>query len=291
MDGIYLIDKQVGISSYDVIRKLKKVLNTKKIGHAGTLDPFASGLLVVLVGKATKLSNLFINDDKTYTGSIYFGKSTDTYDKEGQTTKKLDDFNITDEDIIRAFNSFVGTISQTPPIYSAIKQGGKKLYEYARSNADVIIKKRTVTIYDFIQTSKLKDNITKFKVSTSKGTYIRSLAHDVGEVLNVPSHLNSLMRVKSGAFKLDDAYSYEDLDKVNKPSISIKEFAEGLEKVVIKDYLIRLIYNGVELDKRQNTTKNIFSVYTEQGTLLAIYMPKGDKYKPLIILGDNNEDL
>lgn len=291
MDGIYLINKPVGISSYGVIRKLKKVLNFKKIGHAGTLDPFASGLLVVLVGKATKLSNLFINNDKRYTGSIYFGISTDSYDKEGKIIDEVTSFTLTDEDILKTFNSFVGTINQTPPIYSAIKQGGKKLYEYARKNEQVEVKQRTVTIYEFIKTSLFKDNVVHFDVKTSKGTYIRSLAYDVGVKLNIPTHLNSLVRVESGMFDLKDAYDYELIEEVNKPTISLLEYAETLEKLVVEDYLIRLIKHGVLLDKRQTSTKNMFSVYNKNGELLAIYTPSGDKYKPLIILGDNNEDI
>jgi|SRR5690554_5132167 len=284
MDGIYLVDKPIGISSYDIIRKFKKALNIKKIGHSGTLDPFASGLLIVLVGKATKLSNIFLNDDKEYTGTIYFGTSTDTYDKTGAVVEHKNDFTLTDELIINAFNDFQGKIMQKPPIYSAVKFKGLKLYEYARKQENIEVKKREVFIKEFMPTSKLKENKITFTAKVSKGTYLRSLAYDVGEKLNIPSHLYSLRRIKSGMFSLGDAYSITDITNKIKPTLTIQDYAKTLPKVVVKPYLEKHITNGILLDERQTTIKDYISIYNIKDELLAIYMPADNKYKPLILI-------
>lgn len=275
VEGIYLINKEKGITSYDVIRKLKRT-TALKIGHAGTLDPFAEGLLIVLIGKATKLSSLFLNSDKTYQGEILFGFSTDTFDETGKIVNKLDDFKLTEEAIDKAISALSGKNTQTPPMYSSIKVKGKKLYQYARKDETVEIPKREVFV-EFLNYQLNEDKLT-FEVQVSKGTYIRSLAHDLGILVNVPCHLKSLKRTKSGDFDLKDANE-------NKPYLTLEEYANTLDKLYIKPYLEPLVLNGVYLDERQTTTKNLFSVYLED-RLLAIYEPFKGKYKPLIIFGD-----
>lgn len=284
MDGIYLIDKPVGLSSYDCIRKLKKALNFKKIGHSGSLDPFASGLLVVLVGKATKLANIFINDDKEYQGTIYFSKATDTYDKAGEIVEEKTDFSLTEKEIEKAFHKFQGEIKQKPPIYSAIKYGGKKLYQYARNKEEVEVKKRLVKIIEFKPLSKLINNKLDFSATVSKGTYLRSLAYDFGRSLNIPTHLYSLRRTRSGIFNVINAYNIDEVTSGLKPSVTIEEYAKRFPKIVVKTYLEKYILNGILLDERQTTIKDYFSVYNIKGELLAIYKPKGNKYSPLIII-------
>ena len=281
MEGIYLINKIEGITSYDVIRKLKEK-TTLKIGHAGTLDPFAEGLLIVLIGRATKLSDLFLNSDKIYEGVISFGYSTDTYDKTGEIVNKLDEFKLTEEAVKAAIKGLSGDISQTPPKYSSIKVKGKKLYQYARKNEAVIIPKRVVHI-EFLS-YRLTNNELYFKVQVSKGTYIRSIANDLGDKLGIPCHLKSLKRLSSGDFKLEDAND-------EKPFMTLTDYANTLDRLVIKPYLEKLVLNGVYLDDRQTNTKEIFSVYTENNQLLAIYTPFKGKYKPLILFGDNYESI
>lgn len=283
MAGIYLINKPKNITSYDCIRILKKIFPNTKIGHAGTLDPFATGLLVVLVGQATKLSNYFINDNKTYTGVITFGFSTTTYDYTGEIINQIEDFCLTKDEINYAITNFTGKINQTPPIYSAIKQDGKKLYKYARENKNITIPSREVIIDSFDLLDFINNQLS-FRISVSKGTYIRSIAHDLGVKLNVPAHLSSLNRESSGIFKLNNAYELKDIDCDTKPSISLKQYAQTLPKVVVKPYLEQLIANGVILDHRQTDLKELFAVYSEDNKLLAIYMPYKHEYKPLIII-------
>lgn len=291
MDGIYLVDKPSGITSFDCIRRLRKILDIKKIGHAGTLDPFATGLLVILTGKATKLSDHLLSLDKVYEGTIYFGKSTDTLDLTGKITSIKEDYTITEEKLNQAFKSLNGNISQIPPKYSAIKIEGRKLYEYAREGVDVNLPKRDVYIHEFYSTTTLSNHEIKFYAHTSKGTYIRSLASSLGERLDIPTHLVSLRRIKSGQFKIDDALKLDEIDKNTPPTISLNRFADELPKVIIKPYLEIPVLNGIYLDHRQTNLNEMFSVYNEKGKLLAIYTPINNRYKPIITLGDNHETI
>lgn len=292
MEGIYLIDKPEGISSYSCIRKLKKVLNFKKIGHSGTLDPFASGLLVILVGKATKLASLFLNDDKDYEGVIYFGRSTDSFDETGKTVEEIKDFTLNKELIDEAIKGFIGNINQKPPIFSALSFEGKRLYNYARSGEVVKVNTRKVTVNELKTIGNYEHNEIKFFTSVSKGTYIRSLANDLGVALNIPSHLAKLRRVRSGSFFLKDAIKFNDIKEGIKPTLTIKDYAATLERLTIMPYLEKHVLNGIQLDDRQTTTKNVFAVYNELNKLLAIYKPvKADKYNPLIILEEDDESI
>src|SRR5690554_1626634 len=281
MDGILLINKPKGITSFDVIRKLKKILNTTKIGHSGTLDPFAEGLLLVLVGRATKLSNMLMSQNKTYEGTLSFGKHYDTYDYTGEILKE-DNKVISLSDLEGIKGAFLGTYMQTPPIYSAIKKDGKKLYEYARSGIDVKLEQRMVTI-NSLEFNSLSENSFKFITNVSSGTYIRSLAVDLATSLNTYGYLASLKRVSSGSFNLRDSYLIEE---VNENSlITISDYFKDSPKVVLSDYLIKLVRNGIRLDDRQIVTNEIFKVYDEFNNLVAIYEPVGiNEYKPLIVL-------
>jgi len=281
MDGILLINKPKGITSFDVIRKLKKILNTTKIGHSGTLDPFAEGLLLVLVGRATKLSNMLMSQNKTYEGTLSFGKHYDTYDHTGEILKE-DNKVISLSDLEGIKGAFLGTYMQTPPIYSAIKKDGKKLYEYARSGIDVKLEQRMVTI-NSLEFNRLSENSFKFITNVSSGTYIRSLAVDLATSLNTYGYLASLKRVSSGSFNLRDSYLIEE---VNENSlITISDYFKDSPKVVLSDYLIKLVRNGIRLDDRQIVTNEIFKVYDEFNNLVAIYEPVGiNEYKPLILL-------
>ncbi len=275
MEGIYLVNKITGITSYDVVREYKKKTNLK-VGHAGTLDPFAEGLLILLFGRATKLSDTFINENKVYEGIIKFGFSTDTYDCTGNITNKIDSFQIDKKKLDKAIKSLSGHVKQTPPIYSSIKVKGKKLYKYAWKNEDVVIPERDVFI-NFLE-YKLENDELYFKVEVSKGTYIRSISNDLGEIIGIPCHLKSLKRLSSGLFKLGQEKTF----------ISLIDYAKSLKKVVIKPYLENLVLNGIYLDERQTNLKCKFGVYTENNKLLAIYEPfKDKKYKPLIIFGEN----
>lgn len=286
MEGIFLIDKPAGMTSFDVIRKLRNQLNTKEVGHAGTLDPMATGLLVVLVGKATKLSDLMISETKTYEGTITFGYSTDTYDKTGKVVDTLDTFELSEFEIDETIKSFLSRDSQLPPIYSAIKIQGKKLYEYARAEKSVEIDERPMVIHEFERTSAYLNQSFKFEIKVSKGTYIRSIAHDFGVSLNIPSHLSALRRTNSGRYSLATAYRLAEIDEFTLPNFTLEDYAKSLDKVVIDDYLIPLIRNGVRLDERQTLIDCPFTAYSKDNKPIAIFKKDGKNYKPLIQLGE-----
>lgn len=206
---VLLIDKPFEWTSYDVIRKMRKLINLKKIGHAGTLDPLATGLLIVCTGKFTKKINEFMAQEKEYTGSITLGAVTPTYDfeSEPQDFKSLD--GITQELILKTTLQFTGEILQTPPIHSAIKQNGKPVYLLARKGVDVILQPRKITIKEF-EITHIELPLVYFKVVCTTGTYIRSLANDFGAALGCGGYLSKLRRTRIGNFKVEDAVTMEE---------------------------------------------------------------------------------
>jgi tRNA pseudouridine55 synthase len=206
---VLLIDKPLEWTSYDVIRKLRKTINIKKIGHAGTLDPLATGLLIVCTGKFTKKINEYMSQEKEYTGTITLGAVTPTYDRESEpeSFKSLD--GITEEIITEKTKRFTGEILQTPPIHSAIKQNGKPVYLMARKGLDVVLEPRKITIKEF-EITKIDLPIVTFKVVCSTGTYIRSLANDFGLALGCGGYLSELRRTRIGNFKVEDAVTMEE---------------------------------------------------------------------------------
>jgi|SRR5690625_2967934 len=281
MDGIVLINKPIGITTYDVVRRAKKVFKTKKIGHTGTLDPFASGLVILCINKATKLVTNLILSDKTYEGTILFNHFYDTYDFTGKLLEERNEYIDLDE-VKTASKSFIGKYMQMPPKYSAIRVDGKRLYEYARENKEVKINKREVEIYDFDILDKLNKNEITFKTHVSKGTYIRSLAFDLAKSIDKIATLSSLTRTKIDKYMLKDAYNFDDFTKDS--LITIEEIYNNHQKVVLNDYLIKLVKNGIYLDERQIKTDEDFLVYDTNNNLVALYQVIDKfKYKPLII--------
>lgn len=282
MDGIVLINKPRGITSYDVVRQAKKIFKTTKIGHTGTLDPFAEGLLILCVGKATKLSNMFLDANKGYSGTIIFNNHYDTYDITGNIVAS-DDKVITYNEVSNAANNMLGKYLQMPPIYSAIKVDGKKLYEYARKNEEVKIDKRPVEIFEYnIHDLGLNNEFT-FDTFVSKGTYIRSLTVDLATNLKTYATLKTLVRTKIGNISLEDAVNLEKL--TDGDITGFEEIFKDSPKVVLSDYIIKLVKNGVYLDERQIKTDETFLVYDEANNLVAIYeVLEENKYKPLVIL-------
>ncbi|MES2432111.1 MAG: tRNA pseudouridine(55) synthase TruB [Bacteroidota bacterium] len=209
---VILIDKPLHWTSFDVVRKLRSILQIKKIGHAGTLDPLATGLLIVCTGKFTKKINEFMAQIKEYTGTITLGAVTPTYDLESKP-EQLKDFSlITHEIIYNATQRFIGEIEQYPPIFSAIKKDGVALYELARRGEEVELKARKITINEF-QITNIEMPVVTFKVVCSTGTYIRSLANDFGKALGCGGHLSSLRRTKIGEFTTDEAVSMEAIEQ------------------------------------------------------------------------------
>lgn len=212
--GFLNIYKPKGLTSHDVVARLRKITKVRQIGHTGTLDPFATGVLPICIGKATRLIE-YLADDKEYLATVQFGKNTATYDLEGEITATFDK-KVTEEDVKNALKDFEGEISQIPPIYSAIKVNGKKLYDYARQGQDIEIKPRKVTISkielkEFDKTSQS----AKITVACSKGTYIRSIAYDLGAKLGCGGYLTALERTKAGKFQVNTAIKLEDLTEVS----------------------------------------------------------------------------
>ena len=212
--GFLNIYKPKGLTSHDVVARLRKITKVRQIGHTGTLDPFATGVLPICIGKATRLIE-YLDDDKEYLATVQFGKNTATYDLEGEITATFDK-KVTEEDVKNTLKDFEGEISQIPPIYSAIKVNGKKLYDYARQGQDIEIKPRKVTISkielkEFDKTSQS----AKITVACSKGTYIRSIAYDLGAKLGCGGYLTALERTKAGKFQVNSAIKLEDLTEVS----------------------------------------------------------------------------
>lgn len=195
MDGIIVVNKPSGCTSHDIVSKIRKSLKLKKVGHTGTLDPLATGVLPILLGNATKLSKYLINHDKEYVATIKLGVKTETGDIEGSIIDEQKVPLFTEEQIIEALNSFVGKQKQMPPMYSAIKVNGKKLYEYARNGEKIEVTPRDIEIYN-ISFLQYIDNKIKFKVSCSKGTYIRSLCEDIAQKLNTVGTMENLERTQ-----------------------------------------------------------------------------------------------
>ena len=259
MFGFLNVYKPVGMTSHDVVAKLRKLTGIKQVGHTGTLDPFAEGVLPVCIGKATRLIE-FLNDDKEYLATVQFGTSTTTYDREGEITFSSDK-KVNAEDIRKALKNFQGEISQYPPIYSAIKVKGKKLYEYARKGQEVNVSPRKVVIYG-IELKSFDETLQQAEIliKCSKGTYIRSIANDLGKLLNCGAHFIKLIRTRAGEFRVENSIEPDNID-VAKYLINPVEIL-NYRKINVNSNDIEYIRNG-----RALKNKNI-----EHGTtLLLIY--------------------
>lgn len=272
MDGVIIVNKPAGMTSHDVVNRIRKIFKTKKVGHCGTLDPDATGVLVVAVNKATKLLQFLTADNKEYIATLSLGTATDTYDASGQVTATKEYVPISDKKILACLNSFVGKQEQIPPMHSAIKVKGKKLYEYARNNETVEIPKRVITI-DYIELISIVDNLVKFKVGCSKGTYIRSLCFDIAKKIDYPGHMYSLIRSKSGNFSLSDSYSLEEIENGEFEMLSMEEALSNYPKLVVDDE--NIIYHGKKIKSKIN---HQVAIYNQNNKVLAIYGPDGNGY-------------
>lgn len=272
MDGIILVNKPAGMTSHDVVNKLRRILHTKKIGHCGTLDPDATGVLVVCVNKATKVLQFLTSESKEYIAVVSLGTSTDTYDASGKVIETKEFIGLDNDKIIECFNQFIGEQVQQPPIYSAIKVNGKKLYEYARAGEKVEIPTRTVTI-NYIDVLDIADNQIKFRVGCSKGTYIRSLCVDIAKALGYPGHMMNLIRTKSGIFSLDNCFTLEQIEKGEFSMVSLEEALSCYKSLVVDDE--NIIYHGKKIKSDLNEQVVILN---KAGKVLAMYGPDGNGY-------------
>lgn len=256
MDGILIINKPKQYTSHDVVAKVKKICG-EKVGHTGTLDPMATGVLPLLLGQGTKLSKYLINHDKTYIATIQLGKKTDTLDSEGSILEEriVDGKLFNKENVQRVLECQIGKQIQTPPIYSAIKVNGKKLYEYARKGVEVEIPKREIEIYNIeLLDINEKDKTIEFRVHCSKGTYIRTLCENIAEKLGTIGYMKELNRVQVGQFNLNQAITVEELEKnkenekfLNRHLITVQNFFEKYSIVELKEEKLKLFLNGVQL--------------------------------------------
>ncbi|PTK00230.1 tRNA pseudouridine(55) synthase TruB [Mammaliicoccus sciuri] len=262
MDGILAIHKEVGMTSHDVVFKLRKILKTKKVGHTGTLDPEVSGVLPICVGKATRVSDYVMESGKSYRAEVTIGVSTTTEDQTGEIVdQKRVDQNLWDKDeMIATLKQLEGDIEQIPPMYSAVKVNGKKLYEYARQNIEVERPVRRVHInsIDLISDIIYENDTCKFEIEVEcgKGTYIRTLATQIGALLNYPAHMFHLIRLKSGGFSLEQAIKLDDLreiveqDKLQDVILPLEYGLNGLTKVTVHDKdIVTRIQNGQKIEK------------------------------------------
>jgi len=276
MNGILIIDKPKDITSRDVVDAVVKKFNTKKVGHTGTLDPLATGVLVVCVGKATKLVNELTSTDKEYIASVTLGIKTDTLDRMGKVLFEEDVYK-TKEEIINVLNSFKGKYMQEVPIYSAVKIDGKKLYEYAREGINIELPKREVEIKDIelIDDIEYKNNkvIFKFKCTVSKGTYIRSLINDIATKLDTIGIMTGLRRIRQGNFKIEDSIKLENID--NKAIKSIKDILP-YKKIKLSDDIRKKVLNGALVDNIYNEDNILF---IENNEAIALYKISNDKNK------------
>ena len=214
LDGAILIDKQAGPNSHDVVDAIRRRFQIKKVGHCGTLDPNATGLLIIVLGRGTKLSERLMGDDKVYEGTIKFGETTDSYDSDGELTGSLPVMPMTIEELNSAAADYIGDQMQIPPMVSAIKKDGVPLYKLARKGIEVEREPRLVHIYNF-RFTEYAEPFGKFRVACTKGTYVRSLAHDLGQKLGCGAHLTALRRSASGKFDVADALPLEAVLKLN----------------------------------------------------------------------------
>lgn len=272
MDGILVVNKPAGYTSRDVVNKVSKILNTKKIGHTGTLDPIATGVLVLCIGKATKLVEMLTSTEKEYIAEVTLGINTDTLDNTGNILEEQNT-HIDKEQIIKALNSMLGFYNQEVPIYSAVKINGKKLYEYARENKEIELPKRNVQIkqIELLGDIKYEDNKTifSFKCLVSKGTYIRSLIRDIALKLNTIGIMSNLNRIKQGSFNINQSYDIDSIENNHYKIISIADCLDNFKNVIADEFLINKIKNGAILQNRYNEDTIVFK--DSNNYCLAIY--------------------
>lgn len=264
MNGIIIINKPKGCTSHDIVYKAKRIFN-EKVGHTGTLDPNATGVLPLLIGKGTEISKYLINHDKTYEAILQLGEKKDTADSEGKT---IEEQNVTSEmlsevNVKKVLQSFEGHQEQIPPMYSAIKVNGKKLYEYARKGQTVELKPRKIEIYKMeLLNIDIQNKTIEFRVDCSKGTYIRALCENIAERIGTVGYMKELKRTRVGEFKIEDAITIQELeDSKNKLEkfITLEKFFENSKNILLDDRKIKLFLNGVKLTC--NYENGIYKIY------------------------------
>ena len=280
-DGIAIVDKEAGWTSHDVVARARGVLGTRKVGHSGTLDPDATGVLVLGVGRATRLLRFLTLLPKTYTCQILLGTETSTLDASGEVTAEHDMSAVSFEEVVAVTAGFVGEISQVPPMVSAIKVDGRRLYEIAREGGEVKRAARSVTVHRFDVLETDDPGIYEALVECSSGTYVRSLAADLGTALGGGAHLDGLRRLSVGPFRDAEATSVEGIDL-----LPMAEAFRGGERVVVDEDVAGDVApgRGMDLDRLGVGGTGPWPVHTADGSLIAVYEPHRDRAKPAVVL-------
>ncbi|GDX55115.1 tRNA pseudouridine synthase B [Methylophilaceae bacterium] len=275
IDGVFLLNKPLGFSSNQALKKIQWLFNAKKAGHTGTLDPMASGLLPICIGEATKFSNRLLEANKTYIATVQLGLTTTTGDQEGEVLSQKEVV-LKSNQLQETLQKFIGDITQIPPMFSALKFEGKPLYEYARQGIEIERKPRPVTIYD-IKLNKIEESIVILEVICSKGTYIRTLAEDIGHALGCGAHLKGLERTQTGNFQLPDALTIEALEAMSMASrektlLPVDALLEGLSSIELTVTEIEAIKKGQAIDFISEND-NELRLYGASGQFLGVGQP------------------
>lgn len=291
MNGVVIINKNKGCTSHDIVYKVKKIFNDK-VGHTGTLDPMAEGVLPILIGKGTLLSKYLINHDKKYIVKLQLGIKTDTADSEGKIIeeKLVKQDLLNKENIEKILKSFIGKQEQIPPIYSAIKINGKKLYEYARKGQEVELKPRKIEIYDINLISySLKDKQIEFEVFCGKGTYIRSLCEDIAIKFETVGYMKELKRIQVGDFKIENSITIDELEKnkddinyIKNNIISVEKLFNENNSIILNNKKLQLFINGVKLT--QNYDDGVYKIYNENNIFIGTGVVENKLIKRDIII-------
>ncbi|HUP63348.1 MAG TPA: tRNA pseudouridine(55) synthase TruB [Thermoanaerobaculia bacterium] len=281
VDGVVLVDKKSGITSHDVVERFRRRAKIKKVGHTGTLDPLATGLLVLCAGKATRLQAYLMGMQKTYEGTIQFGWATDSYDAEGEPAGEAVEANIEHIDFAPHVAKFRGEIEQMPPAFSAKKIGGVRAYELARKGQEVKLQPRRVTVYEF-EILALHGSTAQFRVRSSAGTYMRSIAHDLGQSIGSPAHLKQLRRTEIGNFKIEDAIAFDRLAESGPEVLLARPHFQSLAEIDLPLAKLRIDWAQQGKLMQGQAVIMVPSVAVEQGDLLAL----GNPHDQLVAIGE-----
>ena len=268
MDKIIIVNKEKGYTSRDVVNVVGNIFATKKVGHTGTLDPMATGVLVICMGKCLKLCELLQQSDKEYIASVVLGISTDTLDVTGKVLERQKVSGLTRDEVVDALNSFKGNSIQEVPLYSAVKVNGKKLYEYARNFEKVVLPKKEINIKE-IELLDFNDTSFSFRCVVSKGTYIRSLIRDIGIKLGFLACMSGLVRTRQGKFRLEDSYTLLDIKNGTYDFLTISDVFDNVKQVILEDKILFKVKNGSVIDNIFGEDVVLFK--DSDNTVIALY--------------------
>ena len=292
-DAVLVIDKPIGPTSFDVVRKVRRAAGLRRVGHGGTLDPAASGILPICLGEATKVSQFLLDADKEYTFAVCFGVETDTDDAAGAVTARRDPGGVAEADVSRALAPFRGAIAQVPPIYSALKRAGRPLYDYARAGETIEIAPRNVVVHELEMTSFAGPTAVSFTMRCSKGTYVRAVARDLGRTLGVGAHVTALRRTRSGPFSLAEARPLDEVlaalsdpaaDPAALPLVEPAAALRHLEQRVVTDDVARDVRLGrrIVLETGELAADRRVCLLDGRGKLVAVAQPRPDRTLELL---------